>query len=153
MKKYLLIPFLACIYITMYASTNDFQLSKLQQNRLNLIIKQLKLPFGEYKLSVQFSWATIENFTLPTPEIQVVEKEKLVTETKTIEVPKEVIVEKILLDPRVKPGSVIFNKEDIQRIRSCGANYPRETADYKAQKGTCIVEYLLSRGDIYNSEP
>lgn len=42
---------------------------------------------------------------MPTPEIQVVEKEKIVTETKTIEVPKEVIkevlVEKILTDPRV----------------------------------------------------
>ncbi len=101
MKNILITLFLVCITFTAFANTSEFILSKSQQNRLNLIIKQLKLPYGEYKLSVQSSWATIEKFILPTTEIQVVEKERIVTETKTIEVPKEVIVEKILPDPQV----------------------------------------------------
>ena len=51
MKIFILILVLLFSSISVFAS-GLFSLSKSQQNRLNMIIKQLKVPSGDYKLTV-----------------------------------------------------------------------------------------------------
>jgi hypothetical protein len=154
MKKFLILALALWITVTVYAGSSSFGLSRIQKNRLNAIVKQLKIPFGEYKLTVQSSWATIENLIMPTPEIQIVEKEKVVTETKNVEVPKEiikeVIVEKILPDPRVTKWSVILTPADIELIRYCWRTYWwSESLEIKARRWECLEKFFLQKWWVY----
>ncbi len=93
MKKIFIIALLVGISATAYSSTSTLNLNRIQQNRLNILAKQLKIPTGEYKLTVSASGSKLE--VLSTTDTQVITKEVEVIR----EVPVEKIVEKIVEKP------------------------------------------------------
>jgi len=58
-----------------------------------------KLPPGQYVIGVYSTGNTITEYTEPIvspPEIRVIETQKVVTETKIVEIPKYIFIDKII---------------------------------------------------------
>ena len=140
MKKFLTLVLALWITVTVYASNSNFTLSRIQQNRLNVIVKQLKIPFGEYKFTISSTGTKLEN--LISTEPQIVTKEVEVIKEVRIEVPveKEVIryitVEKQVADPRVTTGSYILSEKDIWNLKSCNQLWN------ESHYNSCVVSYI-----------
>lgn len=134
MKKFISIILLVFTAISVYANSNSFSLSKMQQNRLSSIIKQLKVPQGEYKLIVSNSGTALETHTPMEPKV--VTKEVEVTKEVVKEVPVEKIVEKIVTDPRIVTGSVILSPQDVFILNHC------QTVHMSYSE--CVYPYLRS---------
>lgn len=138
MKKIFTIWVLLVITFSATFASGLFSLTKAQQNRLNTFIKQIKLPTWEYKLTVWNNSSYLEIYTPPKIESKIVEveKEKIVTETKIVEVPKYIITEKLIQDPRVTTGSIIISPEEIRALNEkCIGWY-----------STCAKQLLESKG-------
>lgn len=141
MKRTIISIAILCTMILSVYAGDIFSLTRVQQNRLNTFIKQIKLPVWEYKLSVTSSGSRLERYTLPSPEVQVVEKERIVTETKILEVPKYIITEKFIQDPRISTGSIIISPSEIFALVN------------KCVEGRSICSYnlLQSKGVDFNN--
>ena len=77
---------------------SDFQWSRAFHSRLNAFVRVTKLPPGQYVIGVYSTGNTITEYTqlVSTPEIRVVETQKVVVETKIVEVPKYIVTERII---------------------------------------------------------
>lgn len=86
MKIFILILVLLFSSISVFAS-GLFSLSKSQQNRLNMIIKQLKVPSGDYKLTVTSTGVILREYepTIITSTWETIIKEKIVEKIITVE--------------------------------------------------------------------
>ena len=138
MKKIIILFSVIMLFMSTTYGTGIFWLSKIQQNRLNSFIKQLKIPTGEYKLTVSNKNSILETYSTSAVETKIVEveKEKIVTETKIVEVPKYIITEKLIQDPRVTTGSIIISPEEIRALNEkCIGWY-----------STCAKQLLESKG-------
>lgn len=84
--------------VTVFAS-GIFTLSKSQQNRLNMVIKQLKVPAWDYKLTITSTGVIFRGYepTIVTATWETITQEKVVEKITTVE--KPVIVEKIIEKP------------------------------------------------------
>ena len=96
MKKSILVTLITILLSSTTVASDWFNFTKSQQNRLNAVIKQIKLTPGEYKLIVT-STGTKLDILLPTEPIVI---------TKEVEVIKEVPVEKIVEKIVEKPTTM-----------------------------------------------
>ncbi len=108
MLKFIILLLIFFISISVYATSSSISLSRIQQSRLNAVIKQIKLTPGEYKLIVT-STGTKLDILLPTEPLVI---------TKEVEVIKEVPVEKFVDKIVEKPTNmcVDLSKATIDHI-------------------------------------
>lgn len=98
MKKIIILISVIILFMSTAYGTGIFWLSKIQQNRLNSLIKQLKIPTWEYKLTVSSTGSRLEEYIPIEPQLI----------TKEVEVTKEIPVEKIITIEKIieKPLSM-----------------------------------------------
>jgi hypothetical protein len=136
MKRLLILAILLSASTMTYANSSIFSLSKLQQNRLNIIIKQLKIPQGDYKLTISLSGIKLES--LQPIESQVITKEVEVIKEVVKEVPVEVI-KTVTVEKQLPPGTITISPEEKKTLRT------RCYDNWYGWNQVCVDEFLYSK--------
>jgi len=110
--------------IAVFASSG-LTLSKSQQNRLNNLIKQLKVPPWDYRLTVNSTGVLLREYepTVVTGTWETITQEKVIE--KVVIVEKPVIVEKII----EKPMSVCVDLSKANPSYTTWGRYTNETVE------------------------
>ncbi len=136
MKKiFILSGILLTSTIAVFASSG-LTLSKSQQNRLNSVIKQLKIPTWDYRLSITTTWAILSELEpiINSTTWSITIQERIVE--KVVIVEKPVIVEKII----EKPMSLCVDLSKVQ--------YPSGRSDDTTSKILIEIAEMRTRNQI-----
>ncbi len=126
--------------VTVFAS-GIFTLSKSQQNRLNMVIKQLKVPAWDYKLTITSTGVIFRGYepTIVTATWETIIQEKIIE--KIVIVEKPVIVEKII----EKPMSLCVDLSKANSSYTTWGRYTNETVE----KIRMEIEEMKIRNQMY----